>query len=46
VGQDRKEKARENITTKENSMTSLNDEKISLIDHRSQCDDERLRATL
>jgi hypothetical protein len=40
--QERKEKARENITTKENSMTSLNDEKISLIG-RSQCDDERLR---
>ncbi len=42
MDQDRKEKARENITARENSMTSLNNKKISLID-RSQCDDERLQ---
>ena len=42
TGQDRTEHAIEKITAKEHSMTSLNDEIISLIDH-SQCDDGRLR---
>jgi len=42
TGQDRTGNAREKITAKEHSMTSMNEEIISLID-RSQCNDERLR---